>query len=105
MRVEKIEDKSFGLYREINETKQIAIQYKGGHFLFREFLKFVVMEAVKKHTVSKNPTKAEAKKTTRSQERGVVMITKQRISAKESLFPEKLKKANELLKNAVLMKH
>lgn len=57
------------------------------------------MEAVKKHT------KVDNKRLVKAEKREVVIITKQSISTKDSLFPEKLKKANELLKNAVLMKY
>ena len=57
------------------------------------------MEAVKKHT------RVDNKRLVKAEKREVVIITKQRISTKDSLFPGKLKKANELLKDAVLMKY
>ncbi|WP_156522632.1 hypothetical protein [Arachidicoccus ginsenosidimutans] len=58
------------------------------------------MQAEKKHTVRKNSKVQRV-----AVKEDVIYITKSEIPAGKSLFPDKLKKVNKMLENAVLIKH
>ncbi|WP_156522610.1 hypothetical protein [Arachidicoccus ginsenosidimutans] len=58
------------------------------------------MQAEKKHTIRKN---SKVQKVVQKEE--VIYFTKSEIPVGKSLFADKLKKVNEMLENAILMKH
>jgi len=58
------------------------------------------MPEVKKHTIHRNRKRSNIKKLLKKE---VVFITKSEVSANKTLFPEKLKKVNKLLKNVTLL--
>ncbi len=69
-------------------------------FLFEELTKFVSMPAVKRNIANRDKKHKVPKGILEGE---VVFITKTEVSVKETLFPEKLKKVNKMLKRAVLL--